>query len=178
MLFVRDGAGWPFDAGAVGVNLEDGPRPAAEHAERIAAARKAAGSALFINARIDTYLMSLGDPSTRLRDTLDRAAAYIAAGADGVFVPGVADAETVAALAAKLTVPLNVMAGPGSPSIGELAGLGVTRVSLGPAIALAAYAAARRAACELLTAGTYQALDGSLGFAETDALMAAIPSKG
>ena len=162
-----------LDAGAVGVNLEDGPRPAAEHVERIAAARKAAGSALFINARIDTYLMSLGDPATRLRDTLDRAAAYIAAGADGIFVPGVADAETIAALAAELAVPLNVMAGPGSPSISELAGLGVTRVSLGPAIALAAYAAARRAARELLAAGTYQALDGSLGFAETDALMAA-----
>ena len=162
-----------LDAGAVGVNLEDGPRPAAEHVERIADARKAAGSALFINARIDTYLLSLGDPATRLGDTLYRAAAYIAAGADGIFVPGVADAETIAALAAELTVPLNVMAGPGSPSISELAGLGVTRVSLGPAIALAAYAAARRAARELLTAGTYQALDGSLGFAETDALMAA-----
>ncbi|RBQ08644.1 isocitrate lyase/phosphoenolpyruvate mutase family protein [Micromonospora sp. LHW51205] len=160
-------------AGAVGVNLEDGPQPAAEHVERIAAARKAAGSALFINARIDTYLMSLGDPATRLRDTLDRAAACIAAGADGIFVPGVADAETIAALAAELAVPLNVMAGPGSPSISELADLGVTRVSLGPAIALAAYAAARRAARELLAAGTYLALDGSLGFAETDALMAA-----
>ncbi|MET7470196.1 isocitrate lyase/phosphoenolpyruvate mutase family protein [Micromonospora sp. NPDC005599] len=73
----------------------------------------------------------------------------------------------------ELAVPLNVMAGPGSPSISELAGLGVTRVSLGPAIALTAYAAARRAARELLAAGTYQALDGALGFAETDALMAA-----
>ncbi|MEU4676444.1 isocitrate lyase/phosphoenolpyruvate mutase family protein [Micromonospora sp. NPDC023737] len=162
-----------LDAGAVGVNLEDGPRPAAEHVERIAAARKSAGGALFINARIDTYLLSLGDPATRLRDTLDRAAAYVAAGADGIFVPGVADAETITVLAAELTVPLNVMAGPASPSISELADLGVARISLGPAVALTAYAAARRATRELLTAGTYQALDGSLGFAEIDALMTA-----
>ncbi|MBY8875991.1 isocitrate lyase/phosphoenolpyruvate mutase family protein [Micromonospora sp. PLK6-60] len=164
------------DAGAVGVNLEDGRRPVAEHAARNAAARKAGGPALFVNARVDTYLLSLGDPATRLRDTLERAAAYVAAGADGIFVPGVADPDPIAALAAGIPVPLNVMAGPGSPSVGELAGLGVARVSVGPAIALAAYAAARRAARELLAAGSYRGLDGALDFAELDGLMAADPA--
>ncbi|MEV0158267.1 isocitrate lyase/phosphoenolpyruvate mutase family protein [Micromonospora sp. NPDC050686] len=165
-----------LDAGAAGVNLEDGPRPAAEHAERIAAARKTAGPALFVNARIDTYLLALGDPATRLRDTLDRAVAYVAAGADGIFVPGVADPDTIAALAAGIPVPLNVMAGPGAPSVGELAGLGVVRISVGPAIALAAYAATRRATRELLAAGTYRGLDGALDFAELDGLMAERPA--
>ncbi|HEV7711191.1 MAG TPA: isocitrate lyase/phosphoenolpyruvate mutase family protein, partial [Asanoa sp.] len=161
-----------LDAGAVGVNLEDGTSKPAEHAERITAARRVAGPAdLFLNARVDTYLREFGDPATRLRDTLNRATAYVAAGADGIFVPGVADAETIAILAKELPVPLNVMAGPGSPTIGELATLGVARVSVGPAITLAAYAAARRAARELLTAGTYDALDVDLGFAETEALM-------
>ncbi|GIF46587.1 2-methylisocitrate lyase-like PEP mutase family enzyme [Asanoa ferruginea] len=158
-----------LDAGAVGVNLEDGLASPAEHEERIRAARRVGD--LFLNARVDTYLRGLGDPATRLRDTLDRAAAYVAAGADGIFVPGVTDRETIAALAEQLPAPLNVMVGPGSPTVDELADLGVARVSVGPAITLAAYAAARRAARELLTAGTYDALDVDLGFAETEALL-------
>ncbi|MDG4827339.1 isocitrate lyase/phosphoenolpyruvate mutase family protein [Asanoa sp. WMMD1127] len=158
-------------AGAVGVNLEDGEASRAQHAARIAEARRAAGPELFVNARIDTYLRSLGDPADRLRETLARAGAYVAAGADGVFVPGVADAETIAALVAGVPAPLNVMVGPGSLSVGELAGLGVARVSAGAAIALAAHAATRRAAEELLTTGTYAALDSGLDFATTDTLM-------
>ncbi|MEV4620035.1 isocitrate lyase/phosphoenolpyruvate mutase family protein [Asanoa sp. NPDC049573] len=157
------------DAGAVGVNLEDGLATPEEHADRIRAARDAGD--LFVNARIDTYLRALGDPATRFQNTLDRAAAYVAAGADGIFVPGVADPETIAKLAKEISAPLNVMAGPGSPTVGELAALGVARVSVGPAITLAAYAATRAAARELLTKGTYDALDADLGFGETDALM-------
>ncbi len=160
------------DAGAVGVNLEDGERP---QPERIATARRAAGTALFVNARIDTYLREVGDPATRLADTLDRAAAYVEAGADGIFVPGVTDAPTIAALAKEIAVPLNVMAGPGAPTVAELAALGVARVSVGSAIAQAAYTATRLAARELLTTGTYAALDGTLGFAEIDNLMATGP---
>ncbi|GIF77212.1 isocitrate lyase/PEP mutase family protein [Asanoa siamensis] len=145
------------DAGAVGVNIEDGI-----HAEpdRIATARRTAGTDLFLNARVDTYLLGIGAPERRLDETLDRAAAYVEAGADGIFVPGVTDADTIAALAKALPVPLNVMAGPGSPAVADLVALGVARVSVGPAITLAAYAATRRAARELLTTGTYGALDG------------------
>ncbi|GAA4888698.1 hypothetical protein GCM10023237_02550 [Streptomyces coeruleoprunus] len=106
-----------LDAGAVGVNIEDGTRPPAELAARLAAARRAAdraGAGMFLNARIDTYLFGLGEPDTRLRDTLDRARAYVDAGADGIFVPGVTDTATIAALAENIAVPLNVMAGPGA----------------------------------------------------------------
>ncbi|GIF68316.1 hypothetical protein Ais01nite_63510 [Asanoa ishikariensis] len=155
-----------LDAGAVGVNLEDGVRA---HPERIATARRVAGAGLFINARIDTYLRELGDPAGRRKETLDRAAAYVAAGADGVFVPGVTDPETIAALVKEIPAPLNVMAGPASPTVDELAALGVARVSVGPAITLAAYAAIQTAARELLTTGTYDAL--GTGFAEIDDLM-------
>ncbi|SNT36107.1 2-Methylisocitrate lyase, PEP mutase family [Asanoa hainanensis] len=155
-----------LDAGAVGVNIEDGVQA---HPERIAIARRAAGGGLFLNARIDTHLREVGDPATRLKETIDRAAAYVAAGADGIFVPGVTDPETVAMLAKEIQAPLNVMAGPGSPTIDDLAALGVARVSVGPAITLAAYAAIQTAARELLTTGTYAAL--GTGFAEIDALM-------
>ncbi|MEU1421520.1 isocitrate lyase/phosphoenolpyruvate mutase family protein [Kitasatospora sp. NPDC005751] len=159
--------------GAVGVNLEDGGRPAAEAAERIAAARAAADTAgvpLFVNGRTDVFLKQLGDPAGRLDEAVDRLRAYVAAGADGVFVPGVADPETIAALVAAVPAPLNVLAGPGSPSVPELAKLGVARVSLGPGLARAAYAAVRRAAEEVYSEGTYTALDGGLTYQELNAL--------
>src|SRR3989442_1146045 len=81
-------------AGAVGVNLEDATYEAGEPAlnsieaqtARIAAAREAAdatGVPLYLNARTDIYLLGVGARDTRLPATLERAAAYLAAGADG-----------------------------------------------------------------------------------------------
>ncbi|MGW0933327.1 isocitrate lyase/PEP mutase family protein [Streptomyces sp. NPDC002644] len=165
-----------LDAGVVGVNIEDGTRPPGALAERIGAAREAADKAgvdLFVNARTDTYLFGLGDPATRLQDTLARARSYVDAGADGVFVPGVTDPEVVAELAAGLTVPLNVMAGPGAPTVAELGALGAARVSLGSGVAQAAYAAARRAALDLLGTGGYDSLDRAIDYPELNALFPA-----
>ncbi|MFJ1708669.1 isocitrate lyase/phosphoenolpyruvate mutase family protein [Kitasatospora sp. NPDC088346] len=165
--------------GAVGVNLEDswsGPgvlRPVDDAAERIAAARRAAdraGIPLFLNARTDVFLLGVGDPAGRLEEALARARAYVAAGADGVFVPGVDDPATVAALVAAVPVPLNVMAGPGAPGVAELAALGVGRISLGPGLAKVAYAAVRRAARQVYADGSYGALADGLGFDEMNAL--------
>ncbi|MEU8909417.1 isocitrate lyase/PEP mutase family protein [Streptomyces mirabilis] len=176
-------------AGAVGVNIEDalyggegddgegagdggrGPlRPVAEQAERIAAARAAADAAgvpLFINARIDTVLTGAGG----VEETLERAAAFLAAGADGIFVPGAVDPGTVKSLVAGVEGPLNVLAGPGAPSVAELAALGVARISTGSSIAQAAHAVVRRAARELLSAGTYDSLTGGLDYAELNTLL-------
>ena len=169
-------------AGAVGVNLEDsvqgGPeplRPVAEQAERVAAARRAADAAgipLYVNARVDTYLRG-GDPATRLPEALARAEAYLAAGADGIFVPGVVDPATIAELVKGVPAPLNVLAGHGAPSIDELAGLGVARVSVGSSIASVAYAAVRRSAHELLTGGTYDSLADRIPHPELNALFRA-----
>ena len=157
-------------AGAVGINIEDGLRPAAEQCTRLAAARKA-GGALFINARTDTYRRGLGDPDTRLSATLERAAAYLAAGADGIFVPGVTDPAIVSALVKGVDAPLNIMAGPGAPPISTLAELGVARVSLGAAISGAAYAVARNSARELFATGTYTALAGGLDYGYLNELL-------
>lgn len=162
-------------AGAVGVNIEDGTRSPAEHAERLAAARAAADTAgvpLYVNARIDTYLRGLGDPAGRLDETLARAAAYLRAGASGIFVPGVTDPATIAELAAGIDAPLNILAGPGAPSVAELGALGVARVSLGSWVAEAAYAVVRRAAEELIATGTYGSLAGALPYGELNALPA------
>ncbi|MEF9901721.1 isocitrate lyase/PEP mutase family protein [Streptomyces sp. P9-A2] len=161
-------------AGAVGINIEDGARPPAELAKRLAVARQAADHAgvdLFLNARIDTFLFGLGDPDTRLKETLARAHMYIEAGADGIFVPGVADTATIAALAGDISMPLNVMAGPGTPTVAELGALGVARVSLGSGVAQAAYAAARRAAQELFGTGGYDSLAEGITFSELNAIL-------
>ncbi|ARX87781.1 MULTISPECIES: isocitrate lyase/PEP mutase family protein [Streptomyces] len=169
-------------AGAVGVNIEDALygaaeplRPVAEQAERIAAARGAADAAgvpLFVNARVDTYLRGVGDgPDARLALTLERAAAFLAAGADGVFVPGAVAPDTVKALVEGVDGPLNVMVGPGAPTVEELAGLGVARVSVGSGIAQAVHALVRDAARELLTEGTYASLAGGLDYGELNGLL-------
>ncbi|WP_043236682.1 isocitrate lyase/PEP mutase family protein [Streptomyces violaceusniger] len=161
-------------AGAVGVNIEDGTRPPGELATRLAVARRTAdraGADLFLNARIDTYLLGLGNPDTRLEETLSRAHMYVDAGADGIFVPGVTDTTTIAALAKDISGPLNVMAGPGAPTVAELGTLGVARVSLGSGVAQAAYAAARRAARELFDTGDYGSLLGAIPFPELNGLL-------
>ncbi|WP_188301199.1 isocitrate lyase/phosphoenolpyruvate mutase family protein [Streptomyces sp. CBMA156] len=161
--------------GAVGVNLEDEGRPLEEAAERIAAARAAAdvaGVPLFVNARTDVFLHGIGAPEDRPEEAVRRLRAYVEAGADGVFVPGVSDPETIAALVAAVPAPLNVLAGPGSPSVAELAKLGVARISLGPGLAEVAYAAVRRAAEEVYGHGTFTALADGLGYPELNRLSA------
>ncbi|MEV7005782.1 isocitrate lyase/phosphoenolpyruvate mutase family protein [Streptosporangium sp. NPDC051022] len=170
-----------IEAGAVGVNIEDtlrdgsAPlRPVEEQCDRIAAAREAAEAAgipLYINARVDVYLRAAGDPADRLGVAAERAAAYLAAGASGVFVPGVVDPETVSALVKAIPAPLNILAGPGAPTIAELGALGVARVSVGSSVAQAAYGLVRGAARELLTSGTYTTLDQPFGFGELNALL-------
>lgn len=168
-------------AGAVGINLEDGPRSPEETGQRVAAARRAAddeGVPVFVNARCDVYLRGLVEPAARLDETLRRAARYVDSGADGIFVPGVADPETIAALAGSLPVPLNVMVGPGAPAPAELARLGVARVSLGSALAQAALTAVRRATVELLAHGSYASLAGVLDYAEVEGLLQAAAARG
>ncbi|WP_440066671.1 isocitrate lyase/PEP mutase family protein [Streptosporangium sp. OZ121] len=174
-------------AGAVGVNLEDslraGPaplRPIPEQCERIAAARGAADTAgvpLFVNARIDTHRLPGGDLAVWLQETLARAEAYVAAGADGVFVLGALDAQAVTALVRAVPVPVNVLAGPETLTVPELAALGVARVSAGSSIAEAAYGLVARAARELLADGTCKALEGALGYGALNSLLSAGPGR-
>jgi 2-methylisocitrate lyase-like PEP mutase family enzyme len=163
-------------AGAVGINLEDSGAPggglfdAPAQAARIRAVRAAAAGAglpeLVINARTDVFLFEIGEPGGRLDDVLARAAAYAEAGADSLFVPGLLDLGILATLTSKVSVPVNVMAGPGAPDVATLRAAGVRRVSLGQAISQAAYTLARTAAAEALTAGTYDSITGAGSFSD------------
>ncbi|MFI5527552.1 isocitrate lyase/phosphoenolpyruvate mutase family protein [Kitasatospora sp. NPDC051853] len=160
-------------AGAVGINLEDSKPDftlftAEEQADRIRAARAAAERAglpeLVVNLRTDVFLFGIGEEAGRLDDVLARAAAYAEAGADGLFVPGLLDLAVIAELVKGQPLPVNVMAGPGAPTVAEFEAAGVRRVSVGTAVAQAAYTLAQRAAEELVTRGTYQELAGALDF--------------
>jgi 2-methylisocitrate lyase-like PEP mutase family enzyme len=118
-----------------------------------------------VNVRIDTYLLGAGGIDVTLR----RAAAYVAAGADGIFVPGTGDAGVIAELVAGIDAPLNVAGSPGSPTVKELAGLGVARISTGAATALTAYGALRRVAEGI--SGGYDAEVGGVGYGELNELL-------
>jgi 2-methylisocitrate lyase-like PEP mutase family enzyme len=126
-----------IDAGAVGLNIEDGEGTPELLAKKIEKARKAAESAgvnVFINARTDVYLAEIGSPQSRVGETVKRAARYRDAGADGVFVPGLSDPSAIRAIVAEVKMPVNVMAYPGLPLAKELQKLGVKRLSSGTAI--------------------------------------------
>lgn len=160
-------------AGAVGVNLEDSKPDyslfsIAEQTARLRAARAAAERAglpeLVVNVRTDVHLFGIGAPEDRPAEVLARAEAYAEAGADSLFVPGLVDLEALAELVKSQSLPVNVMAGPGAPSVAEFAGVGVRRVSLGTAVAQAAYSVAARATAELLADGSYGALEDALDY--------------
>ncbi|GAA1525195.1 isocitrate lyase/phosphoenolpyruvate mutase family protein [Kribbella lupini] len=166
-------------AGAVGVNLEDSKAPGGplfsvdEQVERIKAARAGATAKglhnLLINLRTDVFLFGIGPEDGRLGDVLDRAKRYAEAGADGLFVPGLTDLPTIRELTAQSPLPVNVMAGPGAPSVAEFIAHGVRRISLGTAIAQAAYSKALDAAREVLDHGTYDELADILDFGQLNA---------
>ncbi|MGW2833223.1 isocitrate lyase/PEP mutase family protein [Streptomyces sp. NPDC001286] len=149
-------------AGAVGINLEDALGPVQRHAAKIAAV-KAAAPGLFVNARTDTYWLGEGGEP----ETLRRLDAYQQAGADGVFVPGLTDPGTIAALVRRVRVPLNVLYSPTGPGVPQLADLGVRRVSLGSLLYRRALGAALEAVADigtgrrpLGTAPSYAEVDG------------------
>lgn len=155
-------------AGAVGINLEDSRAPggplfaADDQVSRLRAAREAAAAAglpeLVINARTDVYLFGVGPEAGRFDDVVARARSYADAGADSLFVPGLLDLDTLAALTSRADLPVNAMAGPGAPSVDDLRAAGVRRVTVGQAVAQAAYSLARRAAVEVIEKGTFDSL--------------------
>lgn len=170
-------------AGAVGVNLEDGtddPQSPllslAAHAAKVRAARRAAESAgvsVLINARTDVYLLEVGERGSRLQETVKRANAYLEAGADCIFIPGLGDARLIAALVGEIAAPINILAGRGVPTIPELAESGVARVSTGSGLMRASLALVRSAARELLSAGTYNSFtESALSYAELNGMLA------
>lgn len=167
-------------AGAVGINIEDGNSAPEYFIEVIAAARRAAnhfGVDLFINARTDVFLSGNNSEEHQIGEAIRRAGLYASAGADGIFVPGATSETAIGSLVEGISVPVNVMVGPGSIDVTELGKLGVARVSLGSGVSQAAYAIARRAAVELFTAGTYDSVADGLDYSALNDLLAPLPAR-
>ena len=162
-----------IDAGAVGINIEDGseaPDLLAAKIERIKRVAAERGVDLFVNARTDVYLRGLASEDRRVAETLARARRYREAGADGLFVPGLCDAGQIRDVVAGAGLPLNVMAVAALPPVGELEALGVRRISAGAAIAISVLGHVAR-----LAEGFLQDTQGSreIGYDAINALFAA-----
>ncbi|MGP0030754.1 MAG: isocitrate lyase/phosphoenolpyruvate mutase family protein [Acidimicrobiales bacterium] len=149
------------DAGVAGCSVEDyrgeDDQPIyelAHAAARVAAAAEAAhggSTSVVLTARAENYLHGRRD----LADTIARLQAFQDAGADVLFAPRVEDPTELRQLLGAVDLPVSVLATPGAPTVGELAALGVSRISVGGAFAVAAYGAVVDAATELREQGTY-----------------------
>lgn len=126
--------------GTVGCNFEDqivgtdDLYPIAEQAQRIAALRRGAGADFFINARTDLFLKA--DRSTHdkaLADAaIERGLAYAEVGANGYFIPALADLALVELICRSVPLPVNAMHLPNGPTRADWAAAGIARVSHGP----------------------------------------------
>ncbi|KOV67206.1 isocitrate lyase/PEP mutase family protein [Streptomyces sp. MMG1121] len=140
-----------LEAGAVGCNLEDSAGGAMkdphEQAEFLAEFRAAAAGRVFLNARVDVFVHGDKDPER----AIERAASYVAAGADCVY-PILAPADVLPLLRAGIQGPININArltgeGPSCTGLGER---GATRVTFGPGLQRLATAALREIADDLV----------------------------
>jgi 2-methylisocitrate lyase-like PEP mutase family enzyme len=148
-----------IEGGAVGCNLEDSVLGSAElrtlvdQADRIQGARRTAEDAkisFFINARTDVFFRQSADlhDNAMLSEAVERAHAYAEAGADGLFVPGLADLALIARLVEASPLPINIMLGNFTSPLSAFAEQGVARISHGPRPYLLAMKALEGAARE------------------------------
>jgi 2-methylisocitrate lyase-like PEP mutase family enzyme len=167
--------------GAVGVNIEDHVpgtvdlEPLLVQCDKLATVVKAAaksGVPVVVNARTDVFLESIGPPEGRLGVAIERGNAFLDSGADCVFVPGVRDKDTIAALVSGIKGPVNILAVKGSPTIKELETLGVARVSVGSGPHRATVALMQSIARDLKSKGTYGFADSALPYDVVNGLMA------
>jgi len=152
--------------GIAGLSIEDSTGDAAQPlfdfelaVERIRAAR--AATDLVLVARCEAYLVGRPD----LREVLRRLTAYADAGADCLYAPGVrslAEIRTIVETVAPK--PVNVLVGSGFTTLAELRDVGVRRISVGGALARAAWSGFLAAAEEIANQGTFTALNNAIPF--------------
>jgi 2-methylisocitrate lyase-like PEP mutase family enzyme len=153
------------DTGLAGCSVEDysgrSEDPIYERGlarERIVAAAEIAHSGpvrMVLTARAENLIRGRDD----LTDTIERLQSYQEAGADVLFAPGLTSAQDIRQVVESVDRPVSVLALRGAPSTGELATLGVARVSVGGSFAFAALGGLREAAEELRDRGTYGYLE-------------------
>lgn len=147
-----------IDKGVVGANVEDRLRPideAVASIRAIVAAGEAEGVPFVLNARTDAFVRGGGRPiEDSVADAIERGRAYLAAGADLVFVPGVLDADVTRRLVDGIgDRKISVIGLPGALTAREYEGLGVARISYGPTTQRIALTALQDVAADLYRDG-------------------------
>lgn len=161
--------------GVAGLSIEDSTGDPANPlfdftlaVERIRAARAAidaSGTGVVLTGRCETYLVGRPDRDEAIR----RLSAYAAAGADCLYAPRVTGLDDIRAIVeAVAPKPVNVLVGSGFTTVDKLRAIGVRRISVGGALARAAWAGFLEAAREMAEKGTFTALDRAVPFAEID----------
>lgn len=161
------------DTGVAAVSIEDSTgdpaRPLFDFAlavERIAAAREAidrSGTELMLTARSEGFLVGRPD----LDETVRRLRAFADAGADCLFAPGLRSLGDIRAVVeAVAPKPLNVLVGSDFATVADLADAGVRRVSVGGALARAAWTGFLAAAREIAGSGTFHACGTAVTYGE------------
>jgi 2-methylisocitrate lyase-like PEP mutase family enzyme len=139
--------------------------------ERIAAARRAideSGTGILLTARSEGFIAGRPD----LAETIRRHTAYAEAGADCLFAPGIRTKADIAAIVNAVSPkPVNVLVGSDFTTVAELRDLGVRRISVGGALARAAWTGFLEAAKEIAERGTFTGLSRALPFAEINRFM-------
>jgi 2-methylisocitrate lyase-like PEP mutase family enzyme len=162
--------------GVVGVNLEDATASPDLLCEKIVAVKRETREAgCFVNARADVYLRDLVPEAQMLREAIDRAELYVQAGADGIFVPGVAHPNDIEAIVQAIPKPLNVLAVDELPPLEVLRRLGVRRISAGSLGSKLAYGVAVAASKRFLKTGDPNEFDSddTLDYGATNASFSA-----
>ncbi|SFR88788.1 2-Methylisocitrate lyase, PEP mutase family [Stenotrophomonas maltophilia] len=167
-----------LDTGIAALSVEDASglanaplRPLEEAVQRLRAARAAidrAAADVLLVGRAENFFVGVPD----LEDTLQRLRAYAAAGADVLYAPGITTVEQIqAVVAAAGGKPVNLLVGgPTSLMLQDIAAMGVRRVSLGGALARAAWGGLMRATDPLLQEGRFDGLQEAASGAALNAL--------
>lgn len=159
--------------GVAGLSIEDSTGDASDPlfafelaVERIRAARQAidgSGIGVLLTARSEGFIVGRPD----LDDTIRRLRAFAAAGADCLYAPGLRSAADIAAVVSAVAPkPVNALVGGPSATVETLAALGVRRISVGGALARAAWTGFLDAATEIAERGTFSALGRAVAFAD------------
>ena len=161
------------DTGIAGLSIEDSTgdvsNPLFDQSlavERIRAAREAldkTGTGVLLTGRSEGFLVGRPD----LTETIRRLTAYSDAGAECLYAPGLRTlAEITAVVEAVAPKPVNALIGSDMATVEQLAGIGVRRISLGGALARAAWTGFLRAAQEIAARGTFTELGRAVSFLE------------
>lgn len=141
--------------------------------DRVRAARRAidaSGTGVLLTARTEGFIAGRPD----LAETLRRVRAYAEAGADCLYAPGIRSLSDIAAVVHTADPrPVNVLVGSDFATVAQLAELGVRRISVGGALARAAWTGLLAAAKEIARDGTFTGLARAVPFAEFNGMFSA-----